>query len=1065
MDHDWLDQAQRFIFTDFQQRKPFSSFLPGIAGVTGSPMWVFYVNRGQAMAGFGVESKDAPIMEFQPANKAYQSTPLLGFRTFLKIERANAHECYEPFSQQHGAQAARQTMWIGANELEIEEDCSAQGIKTNVVYFTPPGETFASLARTLTLTNTSDVPLALDILDGLPALIPYGVNNFLLKELGRTCEAWMEVFNLPANASFYRLRASVVDRVEVETFEAGHFAFAFVKDASLLPALVDPVAVFGADTSFAYPQGFYDQTLEALLAAPQITCGRTPCGMFAHHAQLAPGQFLTIHSLYGHIGSLDLLTRHLPRLTHAAYFADKRAQAVALAEELTQSVVTVTADPVFDAYVRQNFLDNVLRGGMPILLGNDPSRKPYYIYSRKHGDLERDYNAFLIAPEPYSQGEGSYRDVNQNRRDNILQFPEIGDFDIRTFFSLIQVDGYNPRTVKGSVFSLPAAELDRLIAPLKDGETLRALLSKPFTPGKLLKAVLEREISLPASPEVFVNEVISRAEQRLEATFFEGFWIDHWEYNLDLIENYLAIFPERQDELLFGKADLPFFESPVTVQPRSKKYVLTGNGPRQIGSLLEDEDKACGMNARAAEKDWMRSDHGRGEVYKTNLFAKMTLVTLLKFASLDPFGMGIEMEASRPGWYDALNGLPALFGSGISETFELLRWVRFMRQAIQSHAVGEVKLPGELAQLLQHVIAQLNAYQTASAESRDFQYWDAVSSAREAYRAETRFGVGGAEQTLSLDDLSRAFQSFEIKLEDGIRRATQMNQGVPPTYFTYTMDEYDTLPEKDSSGRAYLRARRFTPHALPLFLEGPVRAYKVMDATSARVLYDRVKTSALFDEKLRMYKINANLEAEPPDIGRARAFPRGWLENESIWMHMEYKYLLEVLKAGLYADFFEDFRAQLVPFLDPQVYGRSTLENSSFLASSAHPDPSMHGEGFVARLTGSTAEFQSMWNIMMMGRQPFFMQDGKLSLALKPILPGWLFNEAGQVSFRFLSRCTVTYHNPHKRDTYHPECQIQRITLRANGQEMIEIIGNIIPASYAEQVRAGEIDTMDVTFG
>ena len=32
------------------------------------------------------------------------------------------------------------------------------------------------------------------------------------------------------------------------------------------------------------------------------------------------------------------------------------------------------------------------------------SEKPhvYALYSRKHGDLERDYNAFVISPEPYS---------------------------------------------------------------------------------------------------------------------------------------------------------------------------------------------------------------------------------------------------------------------------------------------------------------------------------------------------------------------------------------------------------------------------------------------------------------------------------------------------------------------------------------------------------------------------------------------------------------------------------------------------------------------------------------
>ena len=62
--------------------------------------------------------------------------------------------------------------------------------------------------------------------------------------------------------------------------------------------------------------------------------------------------------------------------------------------------------------------------------------------------------------------------------------------------------------------------------------------------------------------------------------------------------------------------------------------------------------------------------------------------------------MGIEMEAGRPGWYDALNGLPALFGSGMAETYELLRWLTFLRGAIRDHGAGEVRLPVEAAGLL-----------------------------------------------------------------------------------------------------------------------------------------------------------------------------------------------------------------------------------------------------------------------------------------------------------------------------------------------------------------------------
>jgi len=242
-----FDRHGRFILSDYTAARPFASFLPGIAGPLGIPLWAFYVNRGQAIASFGVRSKDTPILEFQPANKAYQLTPYLGFRTFLKINAA----LYEPFSS---FQAERH-MAIGMNELELQEVNHSLGLQTNVVYFTVPNDNFAGLVRQVTVQNISANPIDLEILDGLPAVSPHGLNNAVLKEIGRTVEAWMEVFNHTTGVPFYRLRASVADSTEVETFEAGHFALAFAK-ADLLPALVDVNVVFGQNTALSTPDRF-----------------------------------------------------------------------------------------------------------------------------------------------------------------------------------------------------------------------------------------------------------------------------------------------------------------------------------------------------------------------------------------------------------------------------------------------------------------------------------------------------------------------------------------------------------------------------------------------------------------------------------------------------------------------------------------------------------------------------------------------------------------------------------------------------------------------------------------
>jgi hypothetical protein len=38
------------------------------------------------------------------------------------------------------------------------------------------------------------------------------------------------------------------------------------------------------------------------------------------------------------------------------------------------------------------------------------------------------------------------------------------------------------------------------------------------------------------------------------------------------------------------------------------------------------------------------------------------------------------------------------------------------------------------------------------------------------------------------------------------------------------------------------------------------------------------------------------------------AFTPGWLENQSIWMHMSYKYYLELLRGKLFDQFFSEMR-------------------------------------------------------------------------------------------------------------------------------------------------------------
>merc|ERR1711971_1499632 len=182
-----------------------------------------------------------------------------------------------------------------------------------------------------------------------------------------------------------------------------------------------------------------------------------------------------------------------------------------------------------------------------------------------------------------------------------------------------------------------------------------------------------------------------------------------------------------------------------------------------------------------------------------------------------------------------------------------------------------------------------------------------------------------------------------------------------------------------------------------MFLEGPVRYMKTIQDKEDEMqdIYDRVLTSGLRDTELKMYFLSATLQGQTYDMGRQIAFAPGCLENQSIWMHMSYKYYLELIRGKLYDEFFSEMRGGgMLPFMDPVRYGRSLMECSSFLASSVFSDPSYHGRGFSARLSGSTAEFLSIWKLMFIGDKPYFIDEsGELKMHLKPVIPAWMFKD------------------------------------------------------------------------
>ncbi len=1049
-----FDGHDGFVVEQYNDQVPFASFLPGIAGPSGRPAWVFYVNRGQGIASFGVRNKDDAILEFYPADKAYQLTASRGFRTFLKVTDAQGTACHEPF-QRGAAAGVQQRLHVTPHEVGVEEIHPALGLTIRADSYTLPEAPFAGLVRRVTLTNTGTQAKTVDIVDGLPQILPFGINQWCVKYMSRTSEALMVVEGVAHNSPYYRLKVLTGDTPVVEPVVGGNFFAGFV-GTERTRTLVDAEKIFGLALDFSRPEKFYADA--ALDFEHQVAGNRTPSAFQALTLTLAPGESRSFFGLYGQATSWEALQDFLSGIQGAEYFEAKREANRQLVQGLMARAFTATAHPLLDAYSRQCYLDNGLRGGFSVQV---PGGAHLHLYGRKHGDLERDYNDFFLQATPYSQGNGDFRDMLQNRRTDLFFDPALGSRNIRYFFNLIQADGYNPMVLRNSRFVV--ADAATLNADAARVPGLQALLAQPFKYAQLWELAQTQG----SQAQALIERVLQAATEEEDAEFEKGYWSDHWTYLVDLLQAYEAIYPERVAEL-FAQGGYTFFDPTHFVQPRARKHVMTPRGVRQYGAVVPCKDKQTLIKSRSHLAHQARGAHGTGEIVTTTLLGKVLTLVANKLASLDPCGVGIEMEADRPGWCDAMNGLPGLLGSSVNETIELQRLVDFTRQAL-AHASGTCPLPQELARFALGLQALL---QDGSLSPEAF--WHASHDLKEAYREQVFMGFDGAQQALTYDALRPLLEAVSRHLDAAIAKAR-----TPEGITTYYAFEAQAFEER---GDGTVHITRFKAVPLPMFLEGFVHAMRVAPQDEVRRLFNAVQASELFDAKLGMYRLNVPLGDNAMELGRVGTFNYGWLENGSVFLHMHYKFVLEMLRRGLVDEFYARINDLLIPFRDPAQYKRSTTENVSFVVSSGFAiDPREHGRGCVARLSGSTVEFLQLWAHLFLGPQPFAWEQGQLVFRPQPVLARELFAAAARHVHPFeeaevlpehsaacalLGDTLLVYQNPERRPTFGSgAATARRFVLHGRDGVVTTVQGGQLEGATAEALRAGQFRRVDVVLG
>jgi len=163
--------------------------------------------------------------------------------------------------------------------------------------------------------------------------------------------------------------------------------------APLLPIMYDTNLVFGQDTTLTYPTKFTSTPLATLLTKKQSGAAKTSSAFAAFTRVLEPGESVTVVSFFGKAPIVTDVKGYVATVQKGGFTKGKLGEMRTIMEGLTSAVSTSTNSPLFNSHVTQMYLDNFLRGGVPVMLGGekgegrrdadeDKELKVYHTFSR-----------------------------------------------------------------------------------------------------------------------------------------------------------------------------------------------------------------------------------------------------------------------------------------------------------------------------------------------------------------------------------------------------------------------------------------------------------------------------------------------------------------------------------------------------------------------------------------------------------------------------------------------------------------------------------------------------------
>ncbi len=783
--------------------------------------WLYISSNGGLTA--GRKNPEFALFPYYTDDKITESADLTGSKTLLQVHGKGETRLWEPFSpRQAGLFAVTRNLYksMYGNQILFEEINNDLGL---IFRYRWSSSKRFGFVRTAELVNTSDAEVAVNVLDGLQNIMPYGVPSEVQQSTSNLVDAYKRSELEPGTGlGMFALSAIIVDKAEPSEALKANVAWSvgFDKPVYLLSSLQLDNFRAGAplvqETDVKGEKGAYFVSAEVKLPASGSKSWRIVAEVNQSQSQV----IALCETLAGSTSLDDTITADIEAGTKALI------QLVAAADGLQRSQDTLTDTRHFS-----NTLFNIMRGGIfddhyqieladfsaylrkansplaarsaSFLNGLGPmfsffelknalyqSQDPDLIrlgleylplkFSRRHGDPSRPWNKFSINTQNETDGskvldyQGNWRDIFQNWEALAHAYPEFMTGMIFRFLNASTFDGYNPyRVTKGGF----------------DWETIE-----------------------PDDPWSYI-----------------GYWGDHQIIYLLKFLEFSEKYAPGSLRSLFEKDWFVYAAVPYLIKP----YEQLLKTPQDTIDFDHHWDAAIRARREQIGADGALLALPNEEVYRVNFLEKILASVLAKVSNLIPEA-GIWMNTQRPEWNDANN---ALVGNGVSMVtlYYLRRFMAFFQGLLGDGENGSVEISAELALCFHQMKGALAAHHGLLAgplsDADRKAVLDSLGTAASDYRAGIyKQGFSGEKQAIDLGD----FRAFSALCLDYLDHAIRANKRADKLYHAYNL----MVQTSEGIGCAYLSE----------MLEGQVAVLSsgLLSPAEALDVLDGLKNSSLF---------------------------------------------------------------------------------------------------------------------------------------------------------------------------------------------------------------------------